>query len=94
MGFVIYLQIFLSNKENKILGLILPILSFFISLLLVMGQYAYDSMQTGAGVFIHILTGLLIANIPTVILLLIYFAIREKTKINKEIEKMSIKDLH
>jgi hypothetical protein len=36
----------------------------------------------------------LVANIPTVIIIVIYFACREKFKKNKEIDKMNIQDLH
>lgn len=104
----IVLQIFLSEKESKWPGLILPAITLLFSLLVVFGLTAYT---TSAGIIQNgkvimnsvnnyplgaILTGLYIFalyNIPTVILLVIFFACREKRKKNREIEKMNIQDL-
>lgn len=91
---VISLQVFLSKRESKKLGLVLPILSFILSLFTVMASYAYDPNAGGVQVFVGISIAMFISNIPTIILLAIHFGIREKIKINHEIEKMSIKDLH
>lgn len=46
----VWLQIFLSRKENKWLGLILPLLSFCISLLAVLNLAAYHTNTTLASV--------------------------------------------
>ena len=43
---VIVLQVFLSKKENKWLGLILPIISFGISLLVVLGILFFTATTT------------------------------------------------
>ena len=40
-----------------------------------------------------VISTFLISNIPTIVLLAIYFGIREKMKIRSEIDKMNIKDL-
>ena len=39
------------------------------------------------------MTVFLLMNIPTAILLAIYFTVRERKRKNKEIDKMNIKDL-
>lgn len=94
----IFLQIFLSGRENKWLGLILPLISFAFSLIVVLGIITYDGIRhhhpgMGIRIFFTILYTLFISNIPTYILLGIYFAVREKRKKRKELEKMSIQDL-
>lgn len=88
----IWLQIFLSKKENKWLGLLLPFISFVYSLLMVVSIAILDSM-TKWEIFVLIASTLFMANIPTVILLAIYFGCREKIRRKKALEKMNIRDL-
>lgn len=90
LGVSIFLQIFLSKKENKWYGLILPGITMIVSLF-----YCMNIMATGSFVqdIILIVTTLLLANIPTGILLIIYFACREKIKKASQIDKMKIHDL-
>lgn len=88
----IWLQIFLSKKNSKWFGLILPAISFAYSLLMVLNLIAYNGM-TGWDIFIQILFTLLVSNIPTLILVAIYFACREKIKLRKELDKMNVQDL-
>ena len=45
------------------------------------------------GFMIALILGWLLANIPTLILLAIYFACRGKQRRNKRLDKMSIQDL-
>ena len=83
------LQIFLSRRESKWPGLILPLLTFLYSLLMACSAVAYNGeIPWGA-----ILASLILGNIPTVILLAIYFASREKFRKRSELDKMNIKDL-
>ncbi|MBE6906816.1 hypothetical protein [Marasmitruncus massiliensis] len=88
----IWLQIFLSKKNSKWFGLILPAISFAYSLLMVLSLIAYNGM-TGWDIFIRVLFTLLVSNIPTLILVAIYFACREKIKLRKELDKMNVQDL-
>lgn len=88
----IWLQIFLSKKENKWLGLLLPFISFAYSLLMVFSIAILDSM-TKWEIFVLIASTFFMANIPTVILLAIYFGCREKIRRKKALEKMNIRDL-
>lgn len=85
----IFLQIFLSRREGKWPGLILPILSFLYSLVMAFSAVAYN----GGIPWGPILESLLLGNIPTVILLAIYAACREKRRKRGELDKMQIKDL-
>jgi len=128
---IIVLQVFLSKKENKWLGLILPVISLFISLIAVFGIAAFSTVTTTAshqtidengvvilqeeikGNFAHtspeisetirifpassliftVVSIFLLYNIPTAVLLVIYFACREKQNQKKALEKMKIQDL-
>ena len=85
----ILLQIFLSRREGKWPGLVLPILSFLYSLVMVFSAVAYN----GGIPWGPILASLVLGNIPTVILLAIYFACREKFRKRSELDKMNISDL-
>ena len=85
----VLLQVFLSKRESKWPGLILPLLSLLISLLLVLNV----TVHNGEFPWGPILASLILGNIPTVILLAIYFASREKFRKRSELDKMNIKDL-
>ncbi len=88
----IFLQIFLSKKESKWLGLILPGISFVFSLVAVLSLAAFPSMSAGENFGIIFITFLL-SNIPTLVLLGIYLGYREKKKSNSQLKKMNIQDL-
>ena len=92
VALVVWLQIFLSKMKNKWFGLILPILSFAYSLLMVLSIVTFETMGKGQ-IWMRVISTFLISNIPTIVLLAIYFGIREKMKIRSEIDKMNIKDL-
>ena len=85
----ILLQIFLSKRESKWPGLILPLLSFLYSLVMALSATAYN----GGIPWGPILASLVLGNVPTVILLAIYFACREKFRKRSELDKMHINDL-
>ena len=73
------LQVFLSKKENKWLGLILPTITFLIGLL-----YPLSTAVPMSGItlefILELLTVWVIGNIPTIIFLAIYFVCRKKMK--------------
>jgi len=86
---VVLLQIFLSRREGKWPGLLLPLLMFLYSLLL-----AFNVQATGDGLpWGPLLASLFLGNIPTAILLAIYAACREKRRRNSDMDKMNIQDL-
>ncbi len=88
----IWLQIFLSRKNNKWFGLILPVIGFAYSLIIVFGLVAYNGMTVWDVLWLIVST-LFISNIPTLIFMVIYFACREKIKLRKELDKMNVQDL-
>ena len=81
---VILLQIFLSRTESKWPGLVLPVLSFVCSLIIPLNMIVANGV---------VLLAWIIVNIPTVILLLVYFICREKYRKKNQMEKMKILDL-
>jgi len=90
------LQIFLSKKENKWLGLILPAINVLFSVIAFLGMVSGMAFYGGESlgqIIIMILSVFIMFNIPTFILLAIYAACREKLKKNREIDKMNIQDL-
>jgi len=116
-GGIVWLQIFLSKKNNKWFGLMLPFICLMFSLLIVLNISTYNSIQTTVtetvdGVVISeetkqiesekpgmltilgtIIPVFIISNIPTIILLAIYYASREKLRIRNQLDKMNIQDL-
>ena len=84
------LQVFLSRRENRWPGLLLPLLTFLYSLVMVCSVTAYE----GGIPWGPILASLILGNIPTAVLLLvIYFACREKFRRRSELDKTRIEDL-
>ena len=88
----IFLQIYLSKKQNKWYGLILPIISLLFSLIWPLNMIAPVGGITISFIF-QMLLVFLLANIPTVILVVIYFACRENIKRKNRLDKMNIQDL-
>lgn len=89
---IIWLQMFLSKSENKWSGLILPTIGFVFSVFTVLNLAVFDDMSK-LDVFIMIASTFILSNIPTIILLAIYFICRERIKRNDELQKMNIQDL-
>lgn len=83
------LQIFLSRRKSKWLGLILPLLTFLYALALTLNVTSID----GAFPWGALLAAFLLGNIPTLVLLAIYWAAREKFRVRDQIDKMNIDDL-
>lgn len=89
---IISLEVYLSKKESKYLGLILPVISLIFALMIIPGVAAFDSFSRVEN-YIGLFVAFLVANIPTIILVFIYLGIREKKNMKKELDKMNIKDL-
>ncbi|MCI9512514.1 MAG: hypothetical protein HFG13_09050 [Oscillibacter sp.] len=87
----VLLQIFLSRRESRWPGLILPLLALLSSLLLPL-----NVMDTGSASqnILLVLVTLLAGNIPTLILLAIYWAAREKYRVREQMEKMGKQDIN
>lgn len=81
------LQFWLSNRESRYPGLVLPVMSFLFAIITALGTVLYD------GDSFVLLIPFLLCNIPTVIHLVIYFACREKFNKKKQMDKMNVLDL-
>ena len=90
---VIVLQIFLSKRESKWPGLVLPLIAFLFGLLYPLNMVAPSEGVTVGFIFQMILVWLL-GNIPTIVLMAIYWSCRGKQRRNKQLEKMNIQDLN
>lgn len=85
----VLLEIFLARREPKWPGLVLLVLTLLYSLAMACNVAAIgDSFPWGA-----LLGTLVVGNIPTVVLLAIYVACREKQRKRSELDKMEIDDL-
>lgn len=97
LGGIVLLQAFLSKRESKWPGLVLPIISFLISFIYPLNMVVFTQLVTMQAVLTEIVLPLillwLLGNIPTFILLAIYFGCRGKERRNKQLEKMNIQDL-
>lgn len=92
LGLPVVLQIWLSKREGKIPGLILPILNLLFSILVTVGRIVYE-VDLGAADVVSFFLTLAMLNIPTVIYLCIYFACRERFSQKPQIDKMNLQDL-
>jgi membrane protein implicated in regulation of membrane protease activity len=87
---VIVLQIFLSMKESRWPGIILPVISFCISLTIVFGLV---HISGPLAITDTTLSTFLFLNISTAVLLIIYAICRGKHKKQRELEKMNAQDM-
>ena len=94
---IVLLQIFLSRRESRWPGLVIPSFPFLFSLCVTFGAalYAYipTEHQSFGDILVPTLLLFLMYNIPTLVLLGIYFACREKYSRKKQLDKMNIQDL-
>ena len=86
------LQIFLSRRKSRWPGLVLPALTFLYSLLSIFSMAAPPE-ATALSIASTLVMTLILSNIPTLILLAIYFVCRERQKRNRQLDKMNIQDL-
>ena len=88
----VWLQFILSKKESKWPGLVLPAISFAMSLLALSGAIIYKEGTWKDDLFMA-LSILIPLNIPTFILMAVYAACRSGNHRKKDLEKMNIQDL-
>ncbi len=88
---LIVLQVYLCKMENDWPGLILPILSGSVSLLVIL-LFSLSVIRGGSAIIVFIVAFVLI-NIPTIVFILIYKSVHKKYVPTKEIDKMTIQDL-
>lgn len=90
---VLLLQIYLSKRESKYAGLILPAISLLYSIILILGM-VFGADISPWQIAVSILSAFCIYNISTLILLAIYFFFQAKRRKKKEMNKMNIQDLN
>ena len=94
---IIALEVWLSRRKSRWPGLVLPSLTYLLSLCVTFGAalYAYvpTEHQSFGDILVPTLLLFLMYNIPTLVLLGIYFACREKYSRKKQLDKMNIQDL-
>ena len=88
----VVLQIFLSRRESPWPGLILPGISVLFSLVALLNVAALPG-SGGWEIALTILTVCFFYNIPTAVLLAIYFACRAKFRRKREMDRMNAQDL-
>lgn len=88
---VAYFQSILSSKSNKYLGLIFPLITFIGSIVLAFMTISIINFSF-IDIFSLSLTFIMI-NIPSIVLLVIYYLVRKEIVRNKELDKMNLLDL-
>lgn len=88
---IILFQIYLSKKESRWLGLVLPSILFLLSWLYPLNMLSTGELWQDIWAFV---IALLLSNIFTVILLVIYAALRLNRRKKAQLEKMNIQDLN
>ena len=87
------LQAALARMESRWPGLVLPLITFLRSVLTPIGMVSSAGGPT-ADFVLQVLLMWLLSNIPTAVLLAIYFACRTRQRRKKQLEKMNIQDLN
>lgn len=87
----VLLQIYLSRRESRWPGLVLPLLAFLCSLLMPLNVADTGSISQN---ILLVLVTLLAGNIPTLVLLAVYWAAREKLRMGRQMEKMGKQDIN
>ena len=87
------LQAALARMESRWPGLVLPLITFLRSVFTPIGMVGSAGGPT-AGFVLQVLLMWLLSNIPTAVLLAIYFACRTRQRRKKQLEKMNIQDLN
>lgn len=84
------LQAALARMESRWPGLVLPLITFLRSFLAPIGMVGGLTV----GFVLQVLLMWLLSNIPTAVLLAIYFACRTRQRRKKQLDKMNIQDLN
>ena len=87
------LQAALARMESRWPGLVLPLITFLRSVLTPIGMVGSAGGPT-ADFVLQVLLMWLLSNIPTAVLLAIYFACRTRQRRPTQLEKMNIQDLN
>ena len=86
----VLLQIYLSKRESKWPGLVLPGICMLYPILLVLNVAAMGNIGSVAAT---VIMSFVLGAVPAIILLVIYFACRSGRNRKTELDKMNISDL-
>jgi len=86
---IVILQMFLSKRENKWVGLILPMINVIASMMAVYSM-AFFHKKSFTEIIVQFSVIFISWNISTVSLISIYFTCRQKFKNKKEMDKVNI----
>lgn len=92
---VIALEVYLSRREGKVPGLVLPGILFLGELFVLpnVAAVAFFGAETLAAGCVNVILRVFLTLLPTIVLLVIYFLCRRGMNRKKQIEKMNIQDL-
>lgn len=87
------LEYYISKRQNKKLGLILPVLNFISAFVIVLNRAAIFGQDTTFATIAKMLWELLLYSIPAGVLMVVNLVCHEKQHNKDEIRKMNIQDL-
>ena len=93
------LEVFLAKRKSRWPGLVMPVLWFVYILLMTVAAVAGyaraygEPLPLSAGLVWSALLSLVQANIPTYVLLAVYFFCRSGRRRRKQLDKMQVQDL-
>ena len=91
----IALEVYLSRRENKVPGLVLPGILFLGELFVLpnVAAVALFGAETLAAGCLNVILRVFLTLLPTIVLMAVYFLCRRGMNRKKQIEKMNIQDL-
>lgn len=91
----IALEVYLSRRENKVPGLVLPGILFLGELFVLpnVAAVAFFGAETLAAGWLNVILRVFLTLLPTIVLMAVYFLCRRGMNRKKQIEKMNIQDL-
>ena len=91
----IALEVYLSRRESKVPGLVLPGILFLGELFVLPNvvAVAFFRAETLAAGCVNVILRVFLTLLPTIVLMAVYFLCRRGMNRKKQIEKMNIQDL-
>ena len=92
---VIVLEVYLSGRESKVPGLVLPGILFLGELFVLPNvvAVAFFGAETLAAGCVNVVLRVFLTLLPTIVLMAVYFLCRRRLDRRKQLDKMSIQDL-
>ena len=92
---VIALQVYLSGRESKVPGLVIPGVLFLGELFVLPNvvSTAFFSAETLAAGCVNVILRIFFTLLPTIVLMAVYLLCRRRLDRKKQLDKMNIQDL-